>query len=205
MSNVQKEHAHYDVTWSKFLDQKAFNKYQKRMSPVFKFAASFIQPHDIVLELGCGLGYFAGNYLVSRCKDFRSTDFSPVAVKNARKFYPGIKSKFSLFDARNINKMKYAYNTVVALEIFEHIDEDVEILSQLPQGTKVIFSVPDREIEKSPGVPRGFPVHRRVYDIYSMHERYNSVLHIKKIYHARRLAKAHRIIPRWLVVMGWSK
>lgn len=93
-----------------------------------------------VLEIGCGVGDL-GRMIVERGYPYRGFDFSPVAVECSRKLCP--EGKFVTGDAYNSSAyLPHDYDTVVALEVLEHLD-DIRIIENIPAGVRLIASVPD--------------------------------------------------------------
>ncbi len=191
----------YDGRWQRQYNMHGAGlpKYNLRYNSLHKVLATYLNPEDVVLEVACGQGYFANKYLRRICKDFMSTDFSKTAIDMAKEAYPSIADKFHILGA--FMKTKFAYNTIVALEFLEHTDRDVKFLTQVKPGTKVIFSVPINERQKSgmPGYPRGYPSHRRIYTQQSMESRYGPIIDIEAI----RLVTHGR--AHWAAVKGYRK
>jgi 2-polyprenyl-3-methyl-5-hydroxy-6-metoxy-1,4-benzoquinol methylase len=128
-----------------------------------------------------------------------STDFSRTVISIAKEAYPHLASKFYVLGA--FMKTKFPYNTVVALEFLEHIDRDVQFLTQLKDGTKVIFSVTINEKQKRgmPGYPIGYPSHRRIYTQETIITRYGPMIDFEAI------RSVHRRPAHWAAVKGYRK
>ncbi len=96
---------------------------------------------DSILEIGCGTGIFA-HLLISQDYNYvLGFDFSVVAVTYSR-----IRTKSNLFKQINILDFDFnsvQFNTIISLEVFEHIVEDIELINRIPSGKKIIFSVPN--------------------------------------------------------------
>jgi 2-polyprenyl-3-methyl-5-hydroxy-6-metoxy-1,4-benzoquinol methylase len=166
-------------------------RYFKRYDALYKAALGYIKPTDNVLELGCGMGSFAGEYYANRCKDFRALDFSNVGISMARKRWGNLSNKFTLIDFLSAPLPKFDYTIVCSLEVLEHIDKDIELLTMLKPGVTALLSVPKNE-KLVNGKPKGYPVHRRSYSEDTIKDRYGEVLNIKEI----------RPIVSWFLIVG---
>ncbi len=108
--------------------------------PVFQVALSMVRDieNPKILEVGCGTGQFAQMLWDNGILCYKGVDFSEVAVGIAHGKSP------QAFEVGDIEKCSFdGFNTVVALEVFEHIEEDIELIKRIPEGTHVIFSVPN--------------------------------------------------------------
>jgi 2-polyprenyl-3-methyl-5-hydroxy-6-metoxy-1,4-benzoquinol methylase len=93
-----------------------------------------------VLEIGCGVGDL-GKMIIDRGYQYRGFDFSPVAVECSRKLSP--KGDFKIGDAYDpVSYLPHDYDTVVALEVLEHLD-DLRLIENIPSGVRLIASVPN--------------------------------------------------------------
>jgi len=92
-----------------------------------------------IVEIGCGTGQFT-QLLESRgFRDYVGYDFSAEAVRQARE-----RTSLSV-QVRDIEKEPLALqagDTVVALEVFEHLEDDLALISEWPRGVLCLFSVP---------------------------------------------------------------
>jgi len=110
-------------------------------APVYDAALEVLcqLPDPRVLEVGCGTGDFAAR-ISSENIPYRGFDLSPVAIERSRKRGNAEVSVGTAYD-----KKMYApedYNIIVALEVFEHID-DLRAIANFPRDLHVLFSVPD--------------------------------------------------------------
>jgi SAM-dependent methyltransferase len=76
-----------------------------------------------VLEIGCGTGY--GTRILPDI-DYLGIDYNKEAVAFARKNFP--ERQFKVGD---INKIQGHYDTIIALEVLEHVENGVEIAQKL--------------------------------------------------------------------------
>lgn len=166
-------------------------------------AIKHITKKDRILELGCGSGQFAELLREQAIPEFYiGVDFSKIAIQLAfhRDLSTGSPTDF-FFAIRDIIPGTHDtiydmnYNTVVALEVLEHVEKDLEILDRIEQvtiegvksmypqaeykrTTKIIASVPDFNSESH---VRHF---KRKKDI---HTRYGSIIkNLTVSYHAGR-------------------
>lgn len=143
LAGTEKSADYYDDIYSGEYDTKRFQ-------PIYKAVVKSISRNGIkVLELGCGTGDLA--VMIEKIgKPYSGFDFSRQAVKIAKK--NGAKN---VFRGNIYDPIRYTgdYNTVIGLEVFEHID-DIDALALIPTGKKVILSVPN------------FPdvSHKRIYE-----------------------------------------
>ena len=94
--------------------------------------------------MGCGAGQLAKLLINKGYKYLKGVDFSKEAILLAKK---NNIQKEHLFEVKNLYdiatyKLNSGYNTVIVCEVLEHLD-DLKILSFIPSGTLVIFSVPN--------------------------------------------------------------
>ena len=111
--------------------------YQPVYDAVLRFLAHMPDPR--VLEVGCGTGDL-GVQICRRGIDYRGFDISPVAVDRCR--VSGLDAVIlgSAYDPERYQPQDYS--VIIALEVFEHID-DRRAIAQFPPGVHVLFSVPD--------------------------------------------------------------
>jgi len=171
---------------------KKSKRYFKRYEKLYNRATELVQSKGTILELGCGTGVFAGNYLSKKTQDFLAIDFSNVGIGIAKTNYPHLANKFKCQDIRKMNLKDWKSGNVIMLELLEHIDEDKEILKNLCSGIKVIFSVPYNEKVNSKGYPMGWPTHRRSYSEIVLRERYGNLICLELI----------EKIEHWFLVLG---
>lgn len=93
-----------------------------------------------VLEIGCGLGDF-GNVLSKVSSEYYGTDFSSIAIKQAKERYPVIAEKFSVLDLYELEYFVEDYDTIIACEVFEHID-DLRFVRSVKKGIRFMLTLP---------------------------------------------------------------
>jgi len=94
-----------------------------------------------VLEIGCGPGQLARFLMDQGVESYVGLDFSATALDLARQNAPG--ATFVLDDARTSDVYrKQSYDLLICTEVLEHIQADLEVLSNFPRGVPCICSVP---------------------------------------------------------------
>ncbi len=114
-----------------------------------------------IVDLGCGVGHFAQCLLEKTIiKSYWGLDFSSKAIEIAGKRMvkeldsKGIKDPYCIFDfcfdVQNIYSLAGRYKTrieeadfIVLLEVLEHIENDIDVLRNIPQDKRIILSVPN--------------------------------------------------------------
>ena len=121
-----------------------------------------------IIDIGCGIGWFTDMTYFNISRDIKGIDFSNLAILfHARRMYPAIE-----FEIADIYKYDYTGNQVaVLMEVLEHIDNDVELISNIPVGCAVYATVP---FEKE----RQDVTHVREFSIKGTMERYKDILDI---------------------------
>jgi SAM-dependent methyltransferase len=128
-------------------------------------------PGQRILEVGCGTGAFAHCLNETLCREYRGFDFSEVAVRVARARTER-DDCFFVGDARRAESYEQPYDTIVCLEVLEHIERDLDVIAKWRPGTECICSVPNFD----------YPTHVRWFrhesDIVG---RYGPLISIRKI------------------------
>ena len=91
--------------------------------------------------MGCGPGQFA-DLCVGAKHRYVGVDFSEVAITHGRRVVP--QATFHLVDVVKDASLltKGDYDAVTFIEFLEHIDEDLMVLSFIPEGKRVVLTVP---------------------------------------------------------------
>lgn len=138
---------------------------------LYRTVCLHIGPSQKVLEVGCGTGGLAQCLLARMRGSYHGFDFSPVAIRRAR-LRTGRDDCFFVCDARRAESYVLPYDTVVCLEVLEHIECDLDVIANWNSGCDCICSVPNFD----------YPTHvrwfRREADIVS---RYGHLISIRKI------------------------
>lgn len=179
----------YNMLFSK---SKEYNKHYSKsvMFPVFQQAMKMvqeikreIQSDPCIIELGCGSGQFAHYLVDKKFSRYTGFDFCERALSIARK---NSNQEFILKDCRDKFMFDKPVDIVIALEVLEHIQDDLAILSNVPSKTSIICSLPTF-ISKSH--VRCFPTENSILTRYNSFLRINSVVRI----------------DRWFVFRGYKE
>jgi len=143
---------------------------------------------ELILELGCSDGKLASllydngvrhNYIGIDCIDW--------VIEYAKKNNP--KMNFMCSTISDKMFMIKDANKIIALQIFEHLDndEDIKVISEMKKGTSIIFSVPNFDAEN----------HKRWFEFNGWKERYKDYLTYKyeAVFHKptiKRLPNLHK-------------
>ena len=108
--------------------------------PIFQVAVGMLSDIDNpqILELGCGTGQFAQMLWDKGYLCYKGIDFSEAAIGIATGKSPQVFEVGDVFDASY-----EGFNTVVVMEVLEHIENDLQLIGCIPEGMNVIFSVPN--------------------------------------------------------------
>ena len=109
--------------------------------PLWQTALVSMTGYRRVLDAGCGPGQF-GELCVKAGHEYVGVDYSAKAVELAEKRGYGEYHQVDLEVDRSLISAG-GYDVFTAFEFFEHVGDDVGILSAVPAGKPVIFSVPD--------------------------------------------------------------
>ena len=113
-----------------------------------------------ILEIGCSTGY--GSQFLPNNSNYIGLDYDPVIIEVAREQEWGLNTSFSLAD---INTYPLAqYDTIIAFELIEHLDNGLEIAQMLKQHCKrLLLTTPHNE-------PRGFwGEHHKLHQLNEAH------------------------------------
>lgn len=170
--------AYYDKAYT---DGGSGGKYHAsyKQSPYFPIwdmiIKNWIEPYSVLCDYGCGVGQFAEMVADQQIKTtYFGYDFSPVAINMATKK----RIEHSLFFVRDLTspphiELTRIMDVFIILETLEHLpdDQDIKLIASIPEGKKIIFSVPNYQGEG----------HYRVYnEIKEINVRYGHLMEIKE-------------------------
>lgn len=96
-----------------------------------------------IIDVGCGVGQFANMLFDYGFEQYQGLDFSSEAINIAQQVHSLQKHKFKVGDAFEDDIFEQEYDVVVMFEILEHLVKDLELLSRVQAGKKVVLSVPN--------------------------------------------------------------
>lgn len=148
----EKPAKYYDDIFAKDFDSKRYHH-------IFEKASQLASGK--ILDIGCGTAELQ-NYISS--DRYYGFDISKVAIARARNPHAW---QSNAYDPKNYRD---EFNTYIALEVFEHLD-DIRIIKNIPKRKNIIFSVPS------------FPdrSHLRMYTENAIRRRFNSLIDIEKV------------------------
>ncbi len=127
-----------------------------------------------VLEVGCGSGSFAHLLLQRSSIEYHGFDFSEEAIRRARQ-RTGRPEWFSVDRAESNTVTQRRYDTIVCLEVLEHIERDIDVVAKWPAGKFCVCSVPNFD---ATGHVRFF---RHEDDVFERYGRYIELQRIRRI------------------------
>jgi 2-polyprenyl-3-methyl-5-hydroxy-6-metoxy-1,4-benzoquinol methylase len=139
--------------------------------PVFQVVKGMLTDIESpsILELGCGTGQFAKMLWDSNFKNYFGVDFSEKAIWIARTVSP---QAFEIADIRKY-EISNEFNTVLLMEVLEHLADDLDVIRRIPDGANVIMTLPRFD---DPGHVRIFKRKEDVVDRYGSLVRFDELI-----------------------------
>ncbi len=123
-----------------------------------------------IIEIGCNTGNFATVLEKRHITNYIGIDIDSNAIKEARKLHPGF--KFYCTDiTENLYYLTKA-SMIVSFQTFQYIEDDLEVLNNIPPGTKIILSVPNDSYKNK---------HVRWFELEGWEERFSKFIDFNKI------------------------
>lgn len=122
------------------------DKIEARETARYEYAGQFVKENDKVLDIGCSSGY--GCRIITHNLNWTGIDYDETIVKYARSEFPECRfERFDITTPEFINFLKTEkFDTIIAFEVLEHIDNGKELAQILKQHCKtLICSVPYNE------------------------------------------------------------
>ncbi|UXX81103.1 class I SAM-dependent methyltransferase [Reichenbachiella carrageenanivorans] len=138
----EKDSTYYDELFESRANYKKTYKesyYWVHWTQVIKFLGK--DKNQKILEIGCGTGQLTEYLLDETFKNYVGFDFSTKAIEIAKKQLPD--STFFEGDALAKSSYDIEYDTVICLEVLEHVTRDLDIIQNIETGKTIIFSVPN--------------------------------------------------------------
>jgi len=113
-----------------------------------------------ILEIGCSTGY--GSQFLPNDTNYIGLDYDPIIIEVAREQEWGLNTSFTNAD---INTYPLAqYDTIIAFELIEHLDNGLEIAQMLKNHCKrLLLTTPHNE-------PKGFwGEHHKLHGLNELH------------------------------------
>ena len=109
--------------------------------PLWTWIAARLEPHERVLDLGCGPGHLAE---LAEVESYTGIDFSAIALGQARARVPLARAtfRFGVLPDCIPEALRAAPTVVVLSEVLEHLDDDQGTLKALPAGMRVLGTLP---------------------------------------------------------------
>jgi len=177
--NLELSREHYEQSYAKTTREQLDHE-QRGADLIWKPA--LVLARGKVLDIGCGLGHLS---FYARA-GYVGVDYSAEAVRLARLTYP--LGTFHVAEVPPLPEIvKADYHTAMLLEVLEHVYDDMALLAAVPEGKRVVLSVPNYQTD---GHCRWFATPSQVLD------RYKTLLD----YSALRATAAGN--NRWWIVAG---
>jgi trans-aconitate methyltransferase len=114
--------------------------------PVWRAVVREIPYGARVLDLGCGAGHLAAvaHQEGTHIRSWSGLDFAEGLIDIADRRRLPDSFSFIQWDAREWQPFQDKY-TIVATDFFEHIEDDIGVIGNIPSGSPVIFSVPPHD------------------------------------------------------------
>lgn len=148
-----------------------------------------------VLEVGCGSGTL-GRMLIDAGMTYRGFDLAKEGVRKAAARATGATEIF-VGDATDPAAYARDYDTIVCIEVLEHVEADLEAVSHWKPGCRVICSVPNFD----------YATHvRKFVDEGEVLERYGKLIRIDRITRIRKKIWSHGLtVGDYLRRLRWSR
>jgi trans-aconitate methyltransferase len=129
----------YNQTYLTSMEYKGHYKYSSFFT-MWNCVMGKLSKESKLLDLGCGPGPVANMLYDCGFKDYIGIDFSNVAISMAKAKVPSF--TFIEADLNSVDFTKYADYNFISTEVFEHLDNDIDLIKKLPKNY-IVFSVPN--------------------------------------------------------------
>ncbi len=164
---------HY--TGKGYLQKDIFRRYY----PMYQKVLSFLPRPDVcppILDLGCGVGYFAKVLADRGYKDYVGVDFSKAMLEYCVKMKTPYRFVLGDLNTEQTRKLFAHFSLFVTLQTLEHIKGDLEIIERIPRKSQIICSLPSY---KSKGHVRIFKTKASIIHRYSRFIKIQNIVALK--------------------------
>jgi 2-polyprenyl-3-methyl-5-hydroxy-6-metoxy-1,4-benzoquinol methylase len=135
-----------------------------------KIACEWINPNEkMIVEVGCSSGNFAKLLNDKKIYGYIGIDILSEKIKEAKNKYPNM--IFMVCDITTNLYMLKSATTFVSFQCLEHIENDLDIIKEIPSNSKTIISVPNSPYGKE---------HKRWFELDGWLNRYSQYINIKE-------------------------
>lgn len=117
----------------------------ERYKVIYEAAADLLPKRDIcpkIVDLGCGVGYFAKTVRERGYTDYFGVDFSRAMIAFAKQNVPDFTFVQDDLFGHELDDCYLSERLFVLLEVLEHIKDDIKLLEIFQSGSRIIFSMP---------------------------------------------------------------
>ena len=134
----------------------------------YKFAQSYINENDKVLDVACGVGY-GTSAIAQKARSVVGVDINQASINFANKIFANEKLSFECKSALDLN-YENEFDKIISFETIEHLTEDdlfiKNLYKALKPGATLICSVPNQSV--FPYDPKVVPFHIKHYTVESI-------------------------------------
>lgn len=127
---------------------------------IYDTVVEFLPVGIRIIDVGCGTGRLAEALRRTGHTNYIGFDFSRSRIDEARRYVPA----FTFYVQNAFEADLRGADAYVLTEFLEHIEQDRDIISKIPSGALIVFSVPNFD---SAGHVRKFENLGAVYSRYS--------------------------------------
>lgn len=141
-----KPHEWYDAAYR--ADPNLSDHVQSTFVPLWDEIAKMIERGRDIVDVGCGTGPMLPR-VFERSRTYLGMDWSTVAIAEAKAHYPVCAGLFRVGSVQDVTPYIWRRPgcVVLAVEVLEHLDHDVEFIGACGSGYELIASLPSRDSE----------------------------------------------------------
>lgn len=182
----------------KFYTGKGYSGRFKNYKLLYHRIASLLPSpsNETIIDLGCGVGYFARVLYNLGYRNYIGIDFSEQMISLAKEEVPQYEYIVKNLYSKELISLFKDYNIFCAIETFEHLKHDYKVLEMIPSGSLIVGSVPNTD---SVG-------HVRVFSgLHHVKNRYSKYIDFSKIEEMKLLSKKRKSKPRMFILFKGIK